>query len=186
MREQDENVGKQPQGRGPVQEGPRVNEQIRSPKIRLIDENGDMVGVITPREGIERARMVGLDLVEISPGAEPPVCKLLDYGKYKYDAQKKKAAAKKNQKVIEIKEVKLRPGIGEHDYQVKLKSIHRFIEEGDRVKITMRFRGREITHQELGMKVLDRICADVQETAKVEQTPRLEGKQILMLLAPKA
>ncbi|MBA4117357.1 MAG: translation initiation factor IF-3 [Candidatus Puniceispirillum sp.] len=185
MREKEENTQRQGPGR-PTQDGPRVNEQIRSPKIRLIDENGDMVGVVTPREGMERARSLGLDLVEISPGAEPPVCKILDYGRFKYDAQKKKAAAKKNQKIVEIKEVKLRPGIGEHDYQVKLRSIQRFINEGDRVKITMRFRGREITHQELGLKVLDRVSADVSEIAKVDQAPRLEGKQILMQLSPKA
>jgi translation initiation factor IF-3 len=185
LKEQDETVNKPGHPRGPTNDGPRVNEQIRVPKIRLIDESGEMIGVFTPREGIERGRLLGLDLVEISPGADPPVCKLLDYGKYKYEAQKKKAAAKKTQKIIEIKEVKLRPGIGEHDYQVKLRSIQRFIGEGDRVKITMRFRGREITHQELGMKVLDRVCLDVEDIAKVEQNPRLEGRQILMLLSPK-
>lgn len=144
-----------------------------------------MVGVVTPREGVERARDLGLDLVEISPNADPPVCKILDYGKFKFEAQKKKAAAKKKQKVIEIKEIKIRPGIEEHDYQVKLRSIRKFITAGDRVKVTMRFRGREITHQEIGMKVLDRVCSDVDDIVKVEQKPKLEGRQMLMLLSPR-
>lgn len=151
----------------------------------MVDENGDMVGVVTPREGVERARDLGLDLVEISPNADPPVCKILDYGKFKFEAQKKKAAAKKKQKVIEIKEIKIRPGIEEHDYQVKLRSIRKFITAGDRVKVTMRFRGREITHQEIGMKVLDRVCSDVDDIVKVEQKPKLEGRQMLMLLSPR-
>ncbi len=142
-----------------------------------------MVGVVSPREGVERARELGLDLVEISPNADPPVCKILDYGKFKYEEQKKKAIAKKKQKVIEIKEVKIRPGIEEHDYQVKLRSIQKFIGAGDRVKISMRFRGREITHQDLGLKVLDRVCEDVADIAKVEQKPKLEGRQMLMLLS---
>lgn len=145
-----------------------------------------MIGVVTPREGIERAQSLGLDLVEISPNADPPVCKILDYGKYKYEEQKKKAVAKKKQKIIEIKEIKIRPGIEEHDYQVKLRSIQKFIEAGDRVKISMRFRGREITHQELGMKVLDRVCQDVAEIVKIEQKPKLEGRQMLMLLSPRS
>lgn len=151
----------------------------------MVDENGDMVGVVTPREGIERARDLGLDLVEISPNADPPVCKILDYGKFKFEVQKKKAAAKKKQKVIEIKEIKIRPGIEEHDYQVKLRSIRKFITAGDRVKVTMRFRGREITHQEIGMKVLDRVCSDVDDIVKIEQKPKLEGRQMLMLLSPR-
>ena len=152
----------------------------------MVDENGEMIGIVTVREGMDRARLSSLDLVEISPNADPPVCKVMDYGKHKYEEQKKKAAAKKKQKIVEIKEVKVRPGIETHDYQVKLRSIQRFIGEGDRVKVTMRFRGREITHQEIGMKVLDRICGDVEEISKVEQKPKLEGRQVVMLLSPKA
>ncbi len=144
-----------------------------------------MVGVVTTQEGIRRAKEAGLDLVEISPNAEPPVCKILDNGRFKYEAQKKKAATKKKQKVIEIKEIKVRPMIEEHDYQVKVKSMLRFFEDGDRVKITMRFRGREIDHQEIGMEVLKRMCKEVEEIAKIEQSPRLEGKQVVMLLSPK-
>lgn len=185
MKNEELKINKKIPGRGPVQDGPRVNEQIRVPKIRLVDENGDMIGVVTPREGVERARELGLDLVEISPNADPPVCKILDYGKFKFEAQKKKAAAKKKQKVIEIKEIKIRPGIEEHDYQVKLRSIRKFITGGDRVKVSMRFRGREITHQDIGMKVLDRVCEDVEDIVKIEQKPKLEGRQILMLLTPK-
>jgi translation initiation factor IF-3 len=144
-----------------------------------------MVGVVPIREALLMAEDAGLDLVEISPNASPPVCKILDFGKFKYELQKKENEARKKQKVIEVKEIKLRPGIDEHDYQVKMRSVHRFLEEGDKVKVTMRFRGREMVHQELGMKVLDRVRAELDALAKVEQMPRLEGRQMIMVMAPK-
>jgi len=144
-----------------------------------------MVGVVPIREALIMAEEAGLDLVEISPNASPPVCKILDFGKFKYELQKKENEARKKQKVIEVKEIKLRPGIDEHDYQVKMRSVHRFLEEGDKVKVTMRFRGREMVHQELGMKVLDRVRAELDALAKVEQWPRLEGRQMIMVMAPK-
>jgi translation initiation factor IF-3 len=151
----------------------------------LIDENGEMIGVVTTQEGIRRAELAGLDLVEVSPQADPPVCKILDLGKYKYELQKKKAAVRKNQKVIEIKEIKVRPTIEENDYQVKLRAMKRFFEDGDKVKVSMRFRGRELSHQELGMEVLKRMCTDLDDIARVEHEPKFEGKQIFMLLSPK-
>lgn len=144
-----------------------------------------MIGVVPLRDALERAAAAGLDLVEISPGAEPPVCKLLDYGKYKYEAQKRAQEAKKKQKVVEIKELKYRPNIGENDYQVKMRSLVKFIGEGDKVKITLRFRGREITHKEIAMKLLDRIVADTAEFTKVELAAKMEGKMMLMVLSPK-
>jgi translation initiation factor IF-3 len=155
------------------------------PTVRLVKEDGTMVGVTPTREALRMAEEVGLDLVEISPNADPPVCKILDFGKYKYEIQKKKNEARKKQKVIEVKEIKLRPGIDQHDYDVKMRSVVRFIEEGDKVKVTMRFRGREMVHQELGMKVLDRVRTEMDARAKVEQYPRLEGRQMVMVLAPK-
>jgi translation initiation factor IF-3 len=153
--------------------------------VRLVKEDGSMVGVVPVREALVMAEEAGLDLVEISPNASPPVCKILDFGKFKYELQKKENEARKKQKVIEVKEIKLRPGIDEHDYQVKMRSVHRFLEEGDKVKVTMRFRGREMVHQELGMKVLDRVRAELDALAKVEQWPRLEGRQMIMVMAPK-
>ncbi len=144
-----------------------------------------MVGVISKEEGLEIAFEAGLDLVEVSPNADPPVCKVLDYGKYKYEAQKKANEARKKQKIIDIKEIKMRPGIDEHDYQVKMRSVRRFLDEGDKVKMTIRFRGREMAHQELGMKVLDRVREEVDELAKVEQFPRTEGRLMTMVIAPK-
>jgi translation initiation factor IF-3 len=153
--------------------------------VRLVKEDGSMVGVVPIREALIMAEEAGLDLVEISPNASPPVCKILDFGKFKYELQKKENEARKKQKVIEVKEIKLRPGIDEHDYQVKMRSVHRFLEEGDKVKVTMRFRGREMVHQELGMKVLDRVRAELDALAKVEQWPRLEGRQMIMVMAPK-
>lgn len=144
-----------------------------------------MIGVVTRFEGIQMAQKAGLDLVEVSPNAEPPVCKILDYGKYKYEQQKKRAEAKKKQKIVEIKEIQMRPGIDENDFQVKCRAIQRFLDDGDKVKITMRFRGREISHHEIGMEVLTRLRGMFEETAKIEQTPRLEGKQMIMVLAPK-
>jgi translation initiation factor IF-3 len=155
------------------------------PQVRLIDENGQMIGVVSRREAISRAQEAGLDLVEVSPTAEPPVCKILDYGKFKYESQKKKNEARKKQKIIEVKEIKMRPGIDDHDYDVKMRAMHRFLEEGDKVKVTMRFRGREMVHQELGLKVLERVRGQLDEVAKVEQMPRLEGRQMTMVIAPK-
>ena len=142
-----------------------------------------MVGVVTVKEGIEAALAAGLDLVEVSPNAEPPVCKVLDYGKYKYELQKKKAEAKKKQKVVDVKEIKMRPGIDEHDYQVKLKAATKFLSSGDKVKVTIRFRGRELSRQELGMEVLRRFQADLEEMSKIALTPKMEGRQMIMVLA---
>jgi translation initiation factor IF-3 len=151
----------------------------------LIDEEGVNVGVVSFYDALDRAEEAGLDLVEIAPNSVPPVCKLLDYGRFKYQSQKKAAEARKNQKVVEIKEVKLRPGIDDHDYDVKMKQSRKFFEEGDKVKITLRFRGREMAHQDLGIQVLDRVRTDVADVAKVESEPRLEGKQMIMILAPR-
>lgn len=169
----------------PDRKGPRVNEEIKVPSIRLVDADGEMVGVVSVQEGLEMAQEVGLDLVEVSPAADPPVCKILDYGKFKYAEQKKRNEARKKQKVIEIKELKMRPGIEEHDYQTKMRSMFRFLDEGDKVKITIRFRGREMAHQDLGVRVLDRIQQDVGDIAKIEQTPRTEGRMMTMVIAPK-
>ena len=169
----------------PTRDGPRVNEDIRVPQVRLIDQDGEMQGVMTARDALLRAFSVGLDLLEISPNAEPPVVKILDYGKYKYEQQKKKNEAKKKQKIVEIKEVKVRPNIDENDYQVKMRAMKGFLAEGDKVKVTLRFRGRDMAHQDLGVKVLERIRGDLDETAKVEQLPRLEMRQMVMVLAPK-
>ena len=165
--------------------GPRYNEFIQAQKVRVIDENGENLGVMFTREAFEQAQAVGLDLVEISPNADPPVAKFLDIGRYKYEAQKKAAEQRKKQKTQEIKEIKMRPNIDDHDYDTKMKKIHEFIDEGDKVKVTLRFRGRELAHGQLGMQVLQRVQADMIETAKVEQFPRMEGRQMLMVLAPK-
>ena len=169
----------------PTREGPRINEEISVLRVRLVDERGGMVGVVGRNEALAMAADAGLDLVEIAPGADPPVCKILDYGKYKYEEQKKKNEARKKQKIIEVKEIKLRPSIDDHDYQVKMRSMNKFIEEGDKVKVTMRFRGRELAHQELGMNVLMRVKDDLDAIAKVEQTPRMEGRQMTMVVSPK-
>ncbi|MCJ2184029.1 translation initiation factor IF-3 [Novosphingobium sp. 1949] len=169
----------------PVKSGPRYNKFIQADKVRVIDENGENIGVLSTREAIERAADVGLDLVEVSPNADPPVCKFLDVGKYRYEAQKKANAARKTQKTQEIKEIKMRPNIDDHDYDVKMRNIHRFIGDGDKVKVTLRFRGRELSHQQLGMNLLRRVQEDVAEVAKVEAYPRMEGRQMLMVLAPK-
>jgi translation initiation factor IF-3 len=144
-----------------------------------------MVGVIGRNEALNMAATAGLDLVEVAPNADPPVCKILDYGKFKYEEQKKKNEARKKQKIIEVKEIKLRPSIDDHDYEVKMRSMNKFIEEGDKVKVTMRFRGRELAHQELGMNVLMRVRDDLEGIAKVEQMPRMEGRQMTMVVAPR-
>jgi translation initiation factor IF-3 len=158
---------------------------ITSPQVRLVDENGEQVGVVSITDALRRAENAGLDLMEVSPNADPPVCKILDYGRFRYEAQKKKNEARKKQKVIEVKEIKMRPNIDTHDYEVKMRSIHRFIEEGDKVKVTMRFRGREMVHQDLGKQVLDRVREEMEATAKVEQFPKLEGRQMTMVMAPR-
>jgi translation initiation factor IF-3 len=155
------------------------------PRVRLVDERGEMIGVVTRNEALQRATEAGLDLVEVAANADPPVVKILDFGKYKYEEQKRRNEARKKQKVIEVKEIKLRPGIDDHDYDVKMRSMLKFIEEGDKVKVTMRFRGRELAHQELGMNVLMRVRGDLDQLAKIEQHPRMEGRQMTMVLSPK-
>ncbi len=162
-----------------------MNEQIRVPEVRLIGAEGENHGVVDIKRALELANEAALDLVEISPTAEPPVCKILDYGKYKYEAQKKANQARKTQKVIEIKEIKMRPTIDKHDYDVKMRAIEKFLGEGDKVKVTLRFRGREMAHQELGMAVLIRVQTDLGDNAKIEQPPKFEGRQIIMVIAPK-
>jgi len=169
----------------PALSGPRFNEFIQSPKVRVIDQDGENLGVMYTREAMEQARAVGLDLVEVSPNADPPVAKYLDVGKFKYEAQKKANLARKSQKTQEIKEIKMRPNIDDHDYDTKMKKVVEFIEEGDKVKVTMRFRGRELSHGQLGMAVLQRVAEQTHEIAKVEAHPRMEGRQMLMVLAPK-
>ena len=169
----------------PNKGGPRVNEGIDTPKIQLIDATGENVGVVDIEDARERAVEAGLDLVEISPNSEPPVCKILDFGKYKYQAQKKATEARKKQRTVEIKEIKMRPNIDTHDYDVKMRSMNRFFEEGDKVKVTLRFRGREMAHQDLGVQLLNKVKSDTSEIAKVESEPRLEGRQMVMVLAPR-
>lgn len=162
----------------------RVNERIRCPEIRLVGADGEMIGVVSVAEGLRRAREEGLDLVEVSPGASPPVCKILDYGKYKYEQQKKAHEAKKKQKIIQIKEVKLRPNIDKHDLEIKLKAVEKFLEAGDKVKITLRFRGREMAHQEIGMRLLDKVKEYLADKIKIEHPPSFEGRQVVMVIAP--
>jgi len=169
----------------PRKSGPRYDNFIQVPKVRVIDEEGENRGVMFTREAMEEANEKGLNLVEVSPNADPPVCKYLDVGKYRYEAQKKANAARKTQKTQDIKEVKMRPNIDTHDYDVKMRNVNKFIDQGDKVKVTLRFRGREMAHQHLGMDLLKRVQTDVEETAKVEAFPRLEGRQMLMVLAPK-
>ncbi len=170
----------------PVQkDGPRINEEIRVREVHLIDKDGANRGTVATAEAVRLAQEAGLDLVEIAPNADPPVCKLMDYGKYKYQEQKKAAEARKKQKVVEVKEIKFRPMIDDHDYDVKMRSMVRFFEDGDKVKVTLRFRGREMAHQELGMQLLSRVKEDTGKLAKVEQEPRMEGRQMVMVLAPR-
>ena len=154
-------------------------------EVRLIDETGENHGVVSIDEALRRAVDAGLDLVEISPNNDPPVCKILDYGKFKYQAQKKASEARKKQKTIEVKEIKMRPGIDQHDYDVKMRAVEKFLKEGDKVKVTLRFRGREMAHKELGMDLLERVRVATDELAKVEQLPRLEGRQMSMVIAPR-
>ena len=169
----------------PKREGPRINEDIEVFEVRLVAEDGEQVGVVSLDLALQRAADAGLDLVEVSPNAEPPVCKIIDYGKLKYQEQKKKNEARKKQKTIEVKEIKLRPNIDTHDYDVKMKSARRFIDEGDKVKVTLRFRGREMAHQDLGAQVLERVRGELDEIAKVEQMPKMEGRQMVMVMSPR-
>jgi len=162
-----------------------VNDEIDVPKVRVIDAEGENHGVISLEDALEIAEEAGLDLVEVSPQVDPPVCKVLDYGKYKYEQQKKANEARKKQKTIDVKEIKMRPGIDEHDYQVKMKNVRKFIENGDKVKMTIRFRGREMAHQELGLKVLTRVREEMDEMIKIEQMPKTEGRLMVMVIAPK-
>jgi translation initiation factor IF-3 len=161
-----------------------VNEQIYAKEIRVVDEKGEMRGVMSVAQALILAEAAGLDLVEVSPNAEPPVCKILDYGKYKYEMQKKAAEARKNQKIVDIKEVKIRPGIEDHDYNVKMKAARKFLQNGDKVKVTMRFRGREMAHQNIGMDLLKRMQEELADVGKVEFEPKLEGRQIMMVIGP--
>jgi len=169
----------------PIKSGPRYNNFITADQVRVIDENGENIGVLDTRVAIDRAAESGLDLVEVSPNTDPPVCKFLDVGKFRYESQKKANAARKTQKTQEIKEIKVRPNIDDHDYDVKLRNVFKFIENGDKVKVTLRFRGREMSHLQLGMQLLQRMQIDVAEIAKVEAQPKMEGRQMLMVLAPK-
>jgi translation initiation factor IF-3 len=162
----------------------RINRMIEAHEVRLVDEDGGMVGVVPIREALERADEAGLDLVEVSPTASPPVCKILDYGKFKYESQKKAAQARKKQRVIEVKEIKMRPGIDDNDYGIKMKKVREFLDEGDKVKVTMRFRGREMAHQEIAVGILNKVREQMADLAKVEQFPKLEGRQMVMVMAP--
>lgn len=162
----------------------RINRSIRAPEVRLISETGEALGIVSIQEALAAAERVSLDLVEVSPKAEPPVCKIMNYGKFRYEQQKKKNESKKNQKIVDIKEVQVRPGIDKHDLEVKMKAALKFLSNGDKVKFTMRFRGREISHQALGLEILNRIVEETSSIAKLDMPPKLEGKQYLMILAP--
>ncbi|MEM6896915.1 MAG: translation initiation factor IF-3 [Pseudomonadota bacterium] len=164
--------------------GPRVNDRIRAPEIRLIDENGDNVGLVSPSRAMAMAEDAGLDLVEISPNANPPVAKIMDFGKFKYEQQKRESEARKKQKTIEVKEVKFRPNTDTHDYDVKMRNVYKFLDNGDKVKVTLRFRGREMAHQELGRDLLLRVAEDTKEHGKVENMPKMEGRQMIMMIGP--
>ncbi len=164
--------------------GPRVNERIRAPEIRLIGPDGENLGIVPPSRGLELADEAGLDLVEISPNARPPVCKIMDFGKFKYEQQKRESEARKKQKTIEVKEVKFRPNTDVHDYNVKMRNVRRFLENGDKVKVTLRFRGREMAHQNLGRELLERVAEDIREIGKVENMPKMEGRQMIMMIGP--
>lgn len=169
----------------PKDDGPRINEAITNANVLLIDAEGEKRGVMKIEDALDLAATAGMDLVEVSPNADTPVCKVLDYGKYKYQAQKKANEAKKKQKVIEVKEIKLRPGIDTHDYDVKMRAMKRFFDDGDKVKVTMRFRGREMAHTELGFDLLQKVKSDTDEFAKVEYEPKMEGRQMIMILSPR-
>ncbi|MDP7190425.1 MAG: translation initiation factor IF-3 [Alphaproteobacteria bacterium] len=169
----------------PRPKGQRINEEIDTPEVRLVGADGEMVGVCSISEALVKAEDAGLDLIEVSPHSAPPVCKILDYGKYKYQEQKRRNEARKKQKTMDVKEIKMRPNINANDYDVKMRNVVKFLEEGDKVKVTLRFRGREMVHQDLGMNVLTRVRDDVAQLSKVEQFPKLEGRQMTMVIAPK-
>nr|WP_246557992.1 translation initiation factor IF-3 [Roseovarius nubinhibens] len=180
-------IARRPHNAPPTRDtGPRINDRIRADEIRLIGADGENVGVVTPTRAMEMAEEAGLDLVEISPNANPPVCKIMDFGKYKYEQQKRESEARKKQKVIEVKEIKFRPNTDTHDYEVKMRSVMKFLENGDKVKITMRFRGREMAHQDLGRQLLQRVSGDIEGVGKVENMPKMEGRQMIMIIAPAA
>lgn len=180
-------IARRPHNAPPTRDtGPRVNDKIRSPEIRLIGAEGENVGVVSPERAMDMAEAAGLDLVEISPNANPPVCKIMDYGKFKYEQQKRESEARKKQKVIEVKEVKFRPNTDTHDYDVKMRNVFKFLENGDKVKVTLRFRGREMAHQDLGRELLNRVAADVKDIGKVENMPKMEGRQMIMIIGPAA
>lgn len=179
-------IARRPHNAPPTRDtGPRTNDRIRVPEIRLIGAEGENIGVVTPARGMALAEEAGLDLVEISPNAVPPVCKIMDLGKFKYEQQKREAEARKKQKIIEIKEIKFRPGTDTHDYDVKMRSVMKFLEEGDKVKVTLRFRGREMAHQDLGLELLNRVKDAVGEAGKVDSMPKLEGRQMVMMISPR-
>ncbi|MEC7670420.1 MAG: translation initiation factor IF-3 [Pseudomonadota bacterium] len=178
-------MARRPHNAPPQREtGPRVNDRIRVPEVRLIGAEGENIGVVTPARAMELADEAGLDLVEISPNATPPVCKIMDFGKFKYEQQKREAEARKKQKIIEVKEVKFRPNTDTHDYEVKMRNVYKFLENGDKVKVTLRFRGREMAHQNLGRDLLERVAEDVKELGKIENMPKMEGRQMVMMIGP--
>lgn len=178
-------IARRPHNAPPVRDtGPRINDSIRVPEIRLIGADGENVGVVSPDRGLRMAEDAGLDLVEISPNASPPVCKIMDYGKFKYEQQKRESEARKKQKTIDVKEVKFRPNTDTHDYDVKMRNVTRFLEAGDKVKVTLRFRGREMAHQNLGRDLLERVAADVEGLGKIENMPKMEGRQMVMMIGP--
>ncbi|WP_425357544.1 translation initiation factor IF-3 [Oceanicola granulosus] len=180
-------IARRPHNAPPTRDtGPRVNDRIRAPEIRLIGAEGENVGVVSPARAMQLAEDAGLDLVEISPNASPPVCKIMDFGKFKYEQQKRESEARKKQKTIEVKEVKFRPNTDTHDYDVKMRNVFKFLESGDKVKVTLRFRGREMAHQDLGRRLLERVADDVQEIGKVENMPKMEGRQMVMMIGPTA
>ena len=178
-------IARRPHNAPPVRDtGPRVNDRIRATEIRLIGADGENVGVVTPARAMQMAEEAGLDLVEISPNASPPVCKIMDFGKYKYETQKRESEARKKQTTIQVKEVKFRPNTDTHDYDVKMRNVVKFLEKGDKVKVTMRFRGREMAHQNLGRELLERVAEDIKELGKVENMPKMEGRQMVMMIGP--
>ncbi len=184
-RKRNDPIARRPHNAPPQRDtGPRVNDRIRAPEIRLIGAEGENVGVVSPARAMDLADEAGLDLVEISPNANPPVCKIMDYGKYKYEQQKRESEARKKQKTIEVKEVKFRPNTDTHDYDVKMRNVFKFLEAGDKVKVTLRFRGREMAHQNLGRDLLERVAEDVKDIGKVENMPKMEGRQMVMMIGP--
>ncbi|WP_311201789.1 translation initiation factor IF-3 [Ruegeria conchae] len=183
--QRNEPIARRPHNAPPQRDtGPRVNDKIRAPEIRLIGAEGENVGVVHPAKAMQMASDVGLDLVEISPNANPPVCKIMDFGKFKYEQQKRESEARKKQKIIEVKEVKFRPNTDTHDYDVKMRNVFKFLENGDKVKVTLRFRGREMAHQNLGRELLERVAEDVKDLGKIENMPKMEGRQMIMMIGP--